>query len=182
MEIHETELSGVLMIEPTVHRDARGHFLELYRASIQERVPAIEGPFVQDNLSFSTAGVLRGLHYQIRPRAQGKLVGVVSGAVYDVAVDIRESSETYGGWVGRTLSEENARQLWIPPGFAHGFLTLSDTAHLFYKLTDYYSPEHDRSLRWDDPDIGVDWPIEGDPILSDKDAAAPYLRNAEVFA
>ena len=144
--------------------------------------PGHEVGFVQDNHSGSNGRVLRGLHYQVPPQPQGKLVRVVSGAVFDVAVDIRRSSSTFGQWFGAELTVENRRQLWIPPGFAHGFLATSDWAELLYKTTDFYSPELDRSIRWDDPDIGIDWPIEGQPILSDKDATAPLLRDAEVFS
>ena len=182
VEVFSTELPDVLALEPVVHRDDRGHFLEMFRESFIEGLPGVEGRFVQDNLSFSRKGVLRGLHYQLSPREQGKVVSAVSGSVFDVAVDIRRSSPTYGQWLGRILSADNATQLWVPPGFAHGFLTLSDCAVVFYKVTDYFSADHDRSIRWDDPDIGIEWPLEDDPILSDKDASAPLLAEAEVFA
>ena len=140
-------------------------------------------PFVQDNHSRSARGVLRGLHYQLPPMAQGKLVRVVSGEIYDVAVDIRRGSKTFGQWFGVTLSADNKRQLWVPPGFAHGFVVTSDTADVIYKVTAYYSPEHDRGIRWNDPDIGIEWPLAGlQPLLSGKDTNAPLLKDAEVFA
>ncbi len=182
VSVTRIELPGLAVLEPRVHADDRGHFFESFNAlGFAESVePGIE--FVQDNHSRSVQYVLRGLHYQADPKAQGKLVRVVRGAVFDVAVDIRRSSPTFGEWFGVKLSEDNFKQLWVPPGFAHGFLALTDPADLFYKVTDYYSPEHDRSIRWDDPDIGIEWPIDGEPILSDKDASAPYLRDAEVFA
>jgi dTDP-4-dehydrorhamnose 3,5-epimerase len=175
-------LPGLLVIEPQVHADARGHFFESFNA--QGFAETVESglEFVQDNQSRSAQDVLRGLHYQLAPRAQGKLVRVVRGAVFDVAVDIRRSSPAFGSWFGIELSEDNFKQLWIPPGFAHGFLALTDPADLLYKVTAYYSPEHDRSIRWDDPDIGIEWPIDGEPILSEKDASAPYLAEADVFA
>jgi dTDP-4-dehydrorhamnose 3,5-epimerase len=181
MQVLETELPEVLLLEPSIFRDDRGYFIEMYRNSVVNEILPKGGPFVQDNLSCSKQGVLRGLHYQVPPKAHGKLVSVVAGFVFDVAVDIRASSPTFGRWIGRELSDENGRQLWIPPGFAHGFLTLSDTAHLFYKLTGYYDPEHDRSIRWDDPDIGIEWPLEGHPFLSEKDASAVTLQAAEIF-
>lgn len=171
-----------LVLEPEIYADDRGHFFEAFNRQAFEDQVGDKWGFVQDNHSRSRQGVLRGLHYQIEPMAQGKLVRVVRGAVFDVAVDIRRSSRSFGEWIGVELSEGNFKQLWVPPGFAHGFVALSDPADLLYKVTEYYSPEHDRSIRWDDPDIGIDWPIEGDPMLSDKDAEAPYLRDAEVFA
>ena len=178
----EIESPRPVVLEPKVYGDERGHFFESFNAEeFAESVePGID--FVQDNQSRSARHVLRGLHYQLEPRAQGKLVRVVRGAVFDVAVDIRQSSPTFGEWFGIELSEDNYKQLWVPPGFAHGFLALTDPADLVYKVTDYYSPEHDRSIRWDDPDIGIEWPIDGAPILSEKDASAPYLAEADVCA
>ena len=169
------------MIDAEAHEDARGFFLESFNLN-RFRSAVVEYTLVQDNHSRSRAGVLRGLHYQVPPKPQGKLVMVVRGDVYDVAVDIRRSSPTFGRWFGIHLSDENHRQLWIPPGFAHGFVALTDPADVIYKVTEYYSAEHDRSIRWDDPDIGIEWPLDSEPILSDKDADAPYLRDAEVFA
>ena len=175
-------LIGPAVLVNWVFEDDRGHFLEAFNQDNFAEQVGVDTNFVQDNQSRSYQGVLRGLHYQIDPAAQGKLVRVVRGAVYDVAVDIRRSSPTFAEWIGVELSEDNLKQLWIPPGFAHGFLALTDPADLLYKVTDYYSPEHDRSIRWDDPDIGIEWPLDVEPILSDKDANAPYLRDAEVFA
>lgn len=171
-----------VVLEPRLFSDERGHFFEAFNAREFESYVESGFEFVQDNHSRSKRYVLRGLHYQVQPRVQGKLVRVGLGSVFDVAVDIRKSSPTFGNWFGVELSDENLKQLWIPPGFAHGFLALTDPADLLYKVTDYYSPEYDRSIRWDDPDIGIEWPIEGDPSLSMKDASAPYLRDAEVFA
>lgn len=172
----------VRILQPDVFTDDRGHFFEAFKASAIEATFSDLTRFVQDNQSRSGIGVLRGLHYQLDPKAQGKLVRVTQGAVFDVAVDIRRSSPAFGEWFAVELSEDNFKQLWVPPGFAHGFLALTDPADLLYKVTEYYSPEHDRSMRWDDPDIGIAWPLDGEPILSDKDANAPYLRDAEVFA
>ncbi len=175
-------MSRPVLIERPVYRDDRGFFTEAYNQAEFETTVGEPVAFVQDNHSRSIRGVLRGLHYQLPPAAQGKLVRVVRGAVFDVAVDIRRSSPTFGEWVGYTLSEDNLHQLWIPPGYAHGFLVLTDIADVLYKTTDYYTPELDRAIRWDDPDIGIDWPLDGKtPILSAKDAAAPSLTAAEVF-
>ena len=182
VQILPTTLSGLLLIEPRSFDDDRGFFYESWSSRLFNEATGHEVGFVQDNHSGSNGRVLRGLHYQVFPQPQGKLVRVVSGAVFDVAVDIRRSSSTFGQWFGVELTAENRRQLWIPPGFAHGFLATSDWAELLYKTTDFYSPELDRSIRWDDPDIGIDWPIEGQPILSEKDATAPLLRDAEVFS
>lgn len=175
MNVTETELPGVLILEPRVFKDDRGYFLETWN---QESYAAAGLPnqFVQDNLSFSTHGVLRGLHYQ-EPHPQGKLVWVVSGEVFDVAVDIRLGSPTFGRWTGVTLSAENARQLWVPEGFAHGFVVTGDHARFAYKCTNGYHREAEGSIRWDDPAIGIDWPVS-DPVLSEKDAAAPLLSEA----
>ncbi|MFN3884198.1 MAG: dTDP-4-dehydrorhamnose 3,5-epimerase [Rhodocyclaceae bacterium] len=182
MKVTCTAIPDVLLIEPKVFNDARGFFFESYNRKAFREATGLDIDFVQDNHSKSVKGVLRGLHYQLPPRAQGKLVRVVQGAVFDVAVDIRESSPTFGRWVGEILSADNKKQLWIPPGFAHGFLTLSDTAEFLYKTTDYYAPELERTIRWDDPTLGIDWPIEGWPILAAKDAAAPLFERAERFA
>ena len=169
------------MFEPAVHRDARGFFLETWRAS-RYRDAGLDLPFVQDNHSRSVQGTLRGLHYQIQ-QAQGKLVYAVTGSVYDVAVDLRRSSPTFGRWIGCTLTEENHRQLWVPPGFAHGFYVTSPAADVVYKCTDVYASEHERCLRWDDPDLAITWPlVEGaPPLLSPRDAAAPPLREAQAY-
>jgi dTDP-4-dehydrorhamnose 3,5-epimerase len=181
MRVTRLDIPDVILIEPQVYKDERGFFFEAWNSQrMAESVGAIE--FVQDNHSGSVQSVLRGLHYQMPPHPQGKLVSVLAGSVWDVAVDIRATSTTFGDWVAVELVAAQHNQLWIPPGFAHGFLVTSDWAELLYKTTDYYSPELDRSIRWDDPDIGIDWPIEGQPILSEKDAAAPLLRDAEVFS
>lgn len=180
MNIIETELPGLLLIQPTVFGDDRGFFMETWNCRVFEAA-GIPAHFAQDNHSRSARGVLRGLHYQIQ-QAQGKLVRVATGAVFDVAVDIRKSSHTFGQWVGFELSADNKHMLWVPPGFAHGFLTLTDHADFLYKCTDYFSPAHERCIRWDDPDIGIDWPLNGIiPQLSPKDAAGKLLREAEVY-
>ena len=172
MTVKPTALPGVLLIEPRVFRDGRGHFLETWHEA-RYREAGIAGPFVQDNVSVSTRGVLRGLHVQ-NPHPQGKLVGVLEGAVWDVAVDVRPDSPTFRQWVGCTLSGENGHQLWIPPGFAHGFVVTSERAVFAYKCTDVYRPEAELTVRWDDPALGIAWPVEA-PELSAKDAAAPLL-------
>ncbi|TVO68115.1 dTDP-4-dehydrorhamnose 3,5-epimerase [Denitromonas ohlonensis] len=181
MQVTATDLPEVMIIEPKVFGDARGFFLESFNAKAFAEATGVDLPFVQDNHSRSAQGVLRGLHYQIK-QAQGKLVRVVRGAVFDVAVDVRRSSPNFGRWVGVELSEDNNRQLWVPPGFAHGFLVLSDSADFLYKTTDYYAPEHERSVLWNDPAIGIDWPLPGEPLLSGKDKAGVLLKDAEVFA
>jgi dTDP-4-dehydrorhamnose 3,5-epimerase len=174
-------LPEVLILEPRIFGDARGFFLESFNARAFAAATGIEASFVQDNHSRSGKGVLRGLHYQIL-QPQGKLVRVVRGRVFDVAVDLRRSSPRFGQWAGAELSEDNHRQLWIPPGFAHGFLVLSESADFLYKTTDYYAPQHERSVLWNDPGIGIDWPLEGDePLLSAKDRDAPPLSGAEHF-
>ena len=178
-----TAIPEVILFEPKVFGDERGFFFESFNE--REFVEAVgrRVDFVQDNHSRSRRGVLRGLHYQLPPNAQGKLVRVIQGEVFDVAVDIRRSSPTFGKWVAATLSGENHHQLWIPPGFAHGFLTLSDTADFLYKTTAFYSKELERGIRWDDPAIGVDWPISGtECFLSEKDTAARYISEGQVFA
>jgi len=169
----------VLIVEPKVYGDNRGFFFESYNRRVLEP-HGIPGDFVQDNHSRSARNVLRGLHYQIR-QPQGKLVRVVAGEVFDVAVDIRRSSPTFGKWVGERLSAENKRMMWVPAGFAHGFLVLSDFAEFLYKTTDYWAPEHERSLLWSDPDLAIDWPLAGAPTLAAKDAAAVRLIHADVF-
>ncbi len=180
MDIIKTAIADVLIIEPTVFGDERGFFMESWNKNIFNKAIGREVSFVQDNHSRSEKGVLRGLHYQIK-QPQGKLVRVVYGEVFDVAVDLRNSSSTFGKWVGVTLSAENKRQLWIPEGFAHGFLVLSDTAEFLYKTTSYYFPEHERCIRWDDTDLGIIWPITAKPKLSDKDAVSPRLKDVESF-
>lgn len=182
MKFEPTSLPEVIQVTPRVFADERGFFMETWQS---QRFSAfgIDAEFVQDNFSHSTQGTLRGLHYQIQ-QAQGKLVRVVSGEVFDVAVDLRRSSASFGRWVGEILSAENKRQLWIPPGFGHGFLVLSDIAEFEYKCTDYYAPEFERAIRWDDPDIAIEWPLgSGElPVLSERDAAAPLLKDAETYS
>ncbi|APR35208.1 dTDP-4-dehydrorhamnose 3,5-epimerase [Paraburkholderia sp. SOS3] len=180
IQVTATSLSGVKIIEPKVFGDTRGFFFESYNArEFAEHVaPGLE--FVQDNHSRSMKGVLRGMHYQIR-HPQGKLVRVVSGEVYDVVVDLRRDSPTFGKWEGLHLSADNKRQLWVPPGFAHGFYVTSDSAEFLYKTTDYWYPEHERSLLWNDSDVGVEWPLDGIPTLADKDAAGGLLKEIEVY-
>ncbi|MFL9858093.1 dTDP-4-dehydrorhamnose 3,5-epimerase [Paraburkholderia madseniana] len=181
IQVTATALPEVKLIEPKVFGDARGFFFESFNAVefADQVAPGIE--FVQDNHSRSAKGVLRGLHYQIQ-NAQGKLVRVVEGEVFDVAVDIRKSSPNFGKWVGATLSVENHRQMWVPPGFAHGFVVLSESAQFLYKTTDYWFPEHERSIVWNDPAIGIEWPIDFEPLLAAKDAAGKRLADAEVYA
>lgn len=181
MNVVPMRIPEVLVIEPKVFGDDRGFFFESFNAKAFEQATGLKRNFVQDNHSKSSKNVLRGLHYQIR-QPQGKLVRVVQGEVFDVAVDLRKSSETFGHWVGVHLSAENKRLFWIPEGFAHGFVVISETAEFLYKTTDYYAPEHERSLRWDDPALGIDWPIHVEPSLSAKDAAAKFFSDAEVFA
>ena len=180
MEIITTDIPGVLILKPRVFGDDRGFFMESFNRRTWRAATGQDCDFVQDNHSRSGRGVLRGLHYQIR-QPQGKLVRVVSGEVFDVAVDVRRSSPTFGHWVGVRLSAENRLQFWIPPGFAHGFLVLSSAADFLYKATDYYAPEHERTIIWNDPQLGIDWPDKIPPELSEKDAAAPLFRDAEVY-
>lgn len=174
MKVVDLSLPGVKRIEPDAFGDDRGYFMESFQAERYAN-SGVQGSFVQDNLSYSRYGVLRGLHYQ-HPNGQGKLIQVLQGEVFDVAVDIRRGSLTFGQWVGEYLDAVNHRQLWVPAGFAHGFCVLSGTALFAYKCTDYYAPDSERSVRWDDPDIGIDWPIVPDEI-SDKDANAPFLKD-----
>ena len=180
-QVTPTALPEVLILEPKVFGDARGFFFESYNQRDFAQATGVQLAFVQDNHSRSARNVLRGLHYQVQ-QPQGKLVRVVQGEVYDVAVDVRKSSAHFGRWVGVHLSAENKHQLWIPAGFAHGFVVLSETAEFLYKTTDYYAPAHERCIRWDDPALGIRWPIAAPPILAAKDAAGMLLAEAEVFA
>lgn len=182
LKITPTALPEVLIVEPRVFGDARGFFTESWNAQAFNEATGNRLPFVQDNHSRSGRGVLRGLHFQLPPHAQGKLVRCVAGAVFDVAVDLRKDSPNFGRWAGVELSADNHRQLWIPPGFAHGFLVLSDSADFLYKTTDYYAPQAEGSVRWNDPAIGIVWPDSGvEPLLADKDANAPLLAEAKHF-
>ena len=182
MKAISTSIPDVLIIEPRVFGDSRGFFFESFNQKNFNQAAGIDVNFVQDNHSRSVKGVLRGLHYQIR-QPQGKLVRVARGAVFDVAVDIRKSSPTFGQWVGVELTEDNYRQVWVPPGFAHGFYVLSESADFLYKTTDYYIPDFERSVAWNDPKIAISWPVEAgaQPIISAKDSIAPALADAEVF-
>lgn len=182
MKVLPTAIAEVKLLEPEVQMDGRGFFLESFRQDFFNAATGTNYAFIQDNHSRSSKGVLRGLHYQLPPHAQGKLVRVTSGAVFDVAVDIRRSSPTFGQWVGAELTAENHHQLWIPPGFAHGFVVLSEAADFVYKTTAYYAPESDRGLLWNDADIGIAWPqLEVDFSLSEKDQKQPSFKLAEVF-
>ncbi|CAE6882504.1 dTDP-4-dehydrorhamnose 3,5-epimerase [Paraburkholderia domus] len=181
IQVTPTALPEVKIIEPKVFGDARGFFFESFNAREFDEHVAPDIDFVQDNHSRSARGVLRGLHYQVQ-QPQGKLVRVVEGEVFDVAVDIRKSSPNFGNWVGVNLSAENKRQLWVPAGFAHGFLVLSESAEFLYKTTDYWYPNFERSIVWSDPDIGIEWPLDGEPVLAAKDASGQRLSDAEVFA
>jgi dTDP-4-dehydrorhamnose 3,5-epimerase len=180
MKVTPTAIADVLIIEPKVFGDGRGFFYESFNQKAFNEATGLDLNFVQDNHSRSAKGVLRGLHYQIQ-QPQGKLVRVVQGEVFDVAVDIRKSSPTFGKWVGVELSEDNHRQLWVPPGFAHGFLVTSESAEFLYKTTDYYAPEYERCIAWNDPAIGIDWPIDQQPSLAAKDQIGKLLINAEAF-
>lgn len=181
MNVTRLSIPDVLLIEPKVFGDDRGFFYESFNQARFEEVIGRSVNFVQDNHSRSVKGVLRGLHYQIQ-QAQGKLVRVAAGTVFDVAVDLRKSSPTFGQWVGEILSAENKRQLWVPEGFGHGFVVLSDSAEFLYKTTDYYAPQYERSIAWNDPELAIDWHFDGSPSLSAKDAQGTSLRDAEVFA
>ncbi|WP_340122790.1 dTDP-4-dehydrorhamnose 3,5-epimerase [Methylobacter svalbardensis] len=181
MKVIQTAIPDLLILEPKVFGDQRGFFLESYNQQTFHDLTCVAATFVQDNHSRSGKNVLRGLHYQIK-QPQGKLVRVIAGCVFDVAVDLRKSSATFGYWAGAELSGENHRQLWVPPGFAHGFLVLSEQADFLYKTTDYYAPEYERCIRWDDPDIAIDWPENHIPLLSAKDEQGQSFRDAEVFA
>ena len=181
MKFTPTEISDVILIEPDVFGDNRGFFMETWHAE-KFAAGGIAADFVQDNHSRSSHGILRGLHYQVT-KPQGKLVRVLGGEVFDVAVDLRKNSATFGQWVGIHLSEDNKKMLWIPPGFAHGFYVISEQADFFYKCTDFYVPEYERAIRWDDPDFGIDWPlVDGNPpVLALKDAAAAAFKDAEYY-
>jgi dTDP-4-dehydrorhamnose 3,5-epimerase len=181
MKVQETSIPGLLVIEPTVFGDDRGFFYESFNARRFQELTGVEAEFVQDNHSRSAKNVLRGLHYQIS-QPQGKLVRVTSGTVFDVAVDLRKSSPTFGKWEGIELSAENKRQFWIPPGFAHGFVVTSENAEFLYKTTDYWAPQYERALLWNDPALGIVWPVDGEPLLSGKDQQGLLLADAEVFA
>ncbi|WP_024694014.1 dTDP-4-dehydrorhamnose 3,5-epimerase [Pseudomonas syringae] len=181
MNVIATKLPEVLILEPRVFGDERGFFFESFNARAFSEATGLDRQFVQDNHSRSQKGVLRGLHYQIE-HVQGKLVRVTAGEVLDIAVDIRRSSPTFGQWVGVRLSAENARQLWVPEGFAHGFVVLSESAEFLYKTTDYYTPSAERCIRWDDPDLAIDWELDGAPQLSAKDQQGKNLNEAELFA
>lgn len=178
--VTSTAIPEVLVLSPKVFGDARGFFFESFNSRDFAQVTGLDVEFVQDNHSKSGRGVLRGLHYQIQ-HPQGKLVRVVQGSVFDVAVDVRKSSPTFGRWVGEVLSADNHKQLWVPPGFAHGFVVLSDSAEFLYKTTDYWFPEHERSLLWNDPTVAIDWPVDFTPQLAAKDAAGKLLGDAELF-
>jgi dTDP-4-dehydrorhamnose 3,5-epimerase len=180
MKVIETSIPDVLILEPKVFGDERGFFYESFNAAAFEEATGLKRQFVQDNHSKSQRGVLRGLHYQIQ-QPQGKLVRVVAGEVFDVAVDLRKSSPSFGRWVGTHLSAQNQRQLWVPEGFAHGFVVLSESAEFLYKTTDYYAPAHERSLLWNDPELGIQWPISEAPQLSKKDVEGKRLSEAELF-
>lgn len=180
MKVIPGALPEVLVFEPEVFADARGFFFESFNQRRFREATGLDLTFVQDNQSRSARGVLRGLHYQVR-QAQGKLVRAVAGEVFDVAVDLRRSSPRFGRWTGERLSAQNRRMHWIPPGFAHGFLALSDTADVVYKVTGHYSPEHERSLLWNDPALAIDWPLEGEPLLSDRDRRGLPLAGAETY-
>ncbi|MBS1186812.1 MAG: rmlC [Burkholderiaceae bacterium] len=180
MKVLPADLSGVLLIEPDVYPDARGWFFESFNQRHFSDATGLDVRFVQDNISHSAKNVVRGLHYQIR-QPQGKLVTVLAGEIRDVVVDLRQSSRTFGHWFGVTLSAENRRQLWVPPGFAHGFAVTGESADVLYKVTDYWAPQHERCLRWNDPALGIDWQLPGAAILSDKDGQGALLAAAEVF-
>jgi len=181
LNVVRTEIPEILILEPRVFGDARGYFFESYNRRAFRDATGLEVEFVQDNHSLSARNVLRGLHYQIR-QPQGKLVRVVAGEVYDVAVDLRRSSKSFGKWVGFHLSAESKRIAWIPAGFAHGFLVTSERAEFLYKTTDYYAPEHERTIAWNDSDLAITWPLAGEPVLNEKDRTAPRLRDAEVYS
>jgi dTDP-4-dehydrorhamnose 3,5-epimerase len=179
MNIIKTSIPDILLFEPKVFGDQRGFFYESFNARVFREITGLDARFVQDNHSLSVKGVLRGLHYQLPPAAQGKLVRCVVGEIFDVAVDLRRGSPSFGKWMGEILSVDNKRMMWIPEGFAHGFYVLSENAELLYKSTDYYAPERERCILWNDSDLNIEWPLEGEPILSRKDAVAKTLRAAE---
>jgi len=181
MQVVRAEIPGVLLLEPKVFGDERGFFFEAYNRRTFREATGLDVDFVQDNHSRSERNVLRGLHYQIK-QAQGKLVRVIAGEIWDVAVDLRRSSPTFGKWTGFALTAESKRTAWIPAGFAHGFVVVSESAEVLYKATDYYAPEHERTLLWSDPALGIQWPLRGEPVLAEKDLRGKPLREAEVFA
>jgi len=180
VKVIKTEIPEVLLLEPRVFEDARGFFLESYNRRTFKEATGLDAEFVQDNQSFSVRNVLRGLHYQVR-QPQGKLVAVMAGEIYDVAVDLRRGSATFGKWVGVTLTGGSHRMLWVPEGFAHGYIVLTEHAIVLYKTTDFYAPEHERTILWKDPDLNIRWPLEGKPIVSEKDGGASMFGSAEVF-
>lgn len=180
MKVTRTDIPDVVVLEPRVHQDERGFFLESYNRRTFRQDTGLDVKFVQDNTSFSVRNVLRGLHYQIR-QPQGKLIAVMAGEIFDVAVDLRRSSATFRKWVGVTISGGGHRMLWIPPGFAHGYLVLSEHAIVFYKTTDYYAPDHERTIAWNDPELAIRWPLDSEPIVSDKDRRAPRFASADLF-
>jgi dTDP-4-dehydrorhamnose 3,5-epimerase len=180
MKVWPSDIPEVLLLEPRVHQDERGFFLESYNRRTFEQATGLSLEFVQDNQSFSVRNVLRGLHYQIL-QPQGKLIQVMAGEIYDVAVDLRRSSPSFGKWIGVTLAGGSHRMLWIPQGFAHGYIVLSEHAIVLYKTTDYYAPEHERTILWNDPALGIKWPLEGEPMVSDKDRRATPFRTADHF-
>jgi dTDP-4-dehydrorhamnose 3,5-epimerase len=180
VKVWPSDIPEVLLLEPRVHQDERGFFLESYNRRTFEQATGLDVEFVQDNQSFSVRNVLRGLHYQIL-QPQGKLIQVMAGEIFDVAVDLRRSSPTFGKWIGVTLAGGSHRMLWIPQGFAHGYIVLSEHAIVFYKTTDFYAPEHERTILWNDPALGIKWPLEGEPIVSDKDRRATPFRTADHF-
>ncbi len=180
MRVRKTAIPDVLIVEPTIFGDERGFFYESYNEQKWQELTGLETRFVQDNHSKSVRGVLRGIHYQIK-QSQGKLVRVVAGEVFDVAVDLRKSSPTFGQWVGERLSAENKKMLWVPEGFGHGFLVLSESAEFLYRTTDFYAPEHERCIVWNDLDLRIDWPLDGAPKLSEKDAQGSSFAEAEYY-
>ena len=177
MKVIPLAIPDIILFEPRVFGDDRGFFFESFNQKTFEEIVGIATTFVQDNHSKSTQGVLRGLHYQLPPKAQEKLVRVIQGEIFDVVVDIRKNSSTFGQWLGEKLSADNKKQLWIPPGFAHGFLTLSETAEILYKATDFYAPEYERCIAWNDPDIGIEWPLQSEPITSERDQCGVLLNK-----
>ena len=180
MKVARASIPDVLLLEPQVFEDPRGFFLETYNLRTFREATGVQAEFVQDNESFSVRNVLRGLHYQVR-QPQGKLINVTAGEIFDVAVDLRRASPTFGKWTATSLSGGTHRMVWIPPGFAHGFLVLSEHALVHYKASDYYAPQHERTLLWNDPALGIAWPLEGEPIVSDKDRRGALLRSADLF-
>ena len=180
MKVARASIPDVLLLEPQVFEDPRGFFLETYNLRTFREATGVQAEFVQDNESFSVRNVLRGLHYQVR-QPQGKLINVTAGEIFDVAVDLRRASPTFGKWTATNLSGGTHRMVWIPPGFAHGFLVLSEHALVHYKASDYYAPQHERTLLWNDPALGIAWPLEGEPIVSDKDRRGALLQSADLF-